>query len=129
MQTATALTQNIKVSVQTHYQAFYSNPSAAYYVFSYKIKIENQGDKTVQLLRRQWFIHDAEGGVRGVEGDGVVGEQPILAPQQSYEYTSGCNLRSGIGKMQGYYTMQDSLEYLFTVQIPEFVMIFPPRLN
>jgi ApaG protein len=124
-----AITENISVSVQTNYQVVYSNPLASYFVFSYKIRIENQGNTTVQLLRRQWYIHDADGSVREVEGEGVIGEQPIIAPNQSFEYVSGCNLRSGIGKMLGYYTMQDSLGNIFAVKIPEFSMIFPPRLN
>jgi ApaG protein len=126
----TSLTQNIKVSVSTKYQPFYSNPQANHYAFSYHIRIENHSDYAMQLLRRHWYICDADGTRREVEGEGVVGEQPIIEAGGQYEYVSGCNLRAGIGKMYGYYIMErvaDNKE--IQVQIPEFVMFFPPRLN
>jgi ApaG protein len=126
----TALTQNIKVSVSTKYQTIYSNPLEGHYVFSYKISIENQSDYAVQLLHRHWYIHDADGTRREVVGEGVIGEQPIIEAGGRYEYSSGCNLRSGMGKMYGYYTMQRLAdEQEIAVEIPAFTMFYPPFLN
>lgn len=126
----TAVTQGIKVSVITDYQPFYSRPFADEYAFSYKIKIENQGDYTIQLLRRHWFIIDANGIHQEVEGEGVIGLQPIIEPGMSHEYVSGCNLETPIGKMYGTYLMEKTANgRFFEVQIPEFIMVAPFLLN
>ena len=126
----TEITQGVKVSVTTEYQPEYSSPLQMHYVFTYKITIENHSDYTVQLLRRHWFIYDADGVIREVEGEGVVGQQPILEPGETHEYISGCNLKTGIGKMKGSYTMERFMDgKKFSVTIPEFVMIVPSRLN
>lgn len=128
--TTTALTQNIKVTVQTKYQRMYSNPLQDHYVFSYHITIENQGDYAMQLLRRHWYIHDAGSKVREVEGDGVLGEQPIIEAGEQYEYMSGCNLKTGFGKMYGYYVMERLVDKSeIAIEIPAFSMVFPPFLN
>jgi ApaG protein len=92
------ITQGIKVTVETEYQPSYSSPSQYHYVFTYRITIENQSDFTIQLLRRHWHIHDAGFITREVEGEGVVGQQPVLEPGQSHQYVSGCNLKSGLVK-------------------------------
>ncbi|WP_026994585.1 Co2+/Mg2+ efflux protein ApaG [Flectobacillus major] len=125
-----AITHGVKVSVVTEYQAEYSNPYHAHFVFSYKIKIENESDFTVKLLRRHWYIYDANGLIREVEGEGVVGQQPTLEPGQSHEYSSGCNLNTSIGKMAGTYQMERVFDgKLFNVVIPDFTMTAPYRLN
>jgi ApaG protein len=125
-----AITNGVKVSVLTHFQAEYSNPFQGNFVFSYHIKIQNESDFTVKLLRRHWYIHDANGLVREVEGEGVVGQQPTLEPGQSYEYTSGCNLNTSLGKMAGTYQMERIFDgKLFNVVIPDFSMIAPFRMN
>jgi len=99
-------------------------------VFNYKIQIENNSDYTIQLLRRHWFISDSNGIVRQVEGEGVVGQQPIIEPGESYEYISGCNLTTEMGKMVGTYQMSRHLdESRFEVNIPAFQLIVPHRLN
>ena len=124
------ITDGVKVMVSTEYQPDYSNPSQAHYVFTYQVVIENNSDYTVQLIRRYWLISDSFGETREVEGEGVVGQQPILEPGESHEYVSGCNLKSGIGKMVGTYTMRrivDNQE--FPVNIPEFTMMVPWRSN
>ena len=126
----TEITQGIKVTVETQYQAEYSSPSQYHYVFTYKVTIENQGEHTVQLHNRHWFIHDVSTPKREVEGEGVVGQKPVLEPGDKHVYVSGCNLKSGMGKMYGYY----GLERLFdgkklTITIPEFTMIAPFKLN
>ena len=100
------------------------------FFFAYKIIIENNSEFTVKLLRRHWYIYDSNAVVREVEGEGVVGQQPVLEPGESHEYVSGCNLKTGIGKMRGTYTMERLVDgSLFTVNIPEFVLIVPYKLN
>lgn len=126
----TKITDGIKVSVETEYQPEFSNPLQAHFVFTYKISIENNSEFTIQLLRRHWYIHDSNWPLREVEGEGVVGQQPILEPGQSYQYVSGCNLRSGFGKMHGTFLMEKIVDgKLFHVDIPEFNMAVPYRLN
>ncbi|ELR68682.1 ApaG protein [Fulvivirga imtechensis AK7] len=126
----TEITKGIKVSIETEYQPAYSSPSQYHYVFTYKVTIENQSENTIQLLRRHWFIHDAGFLPREVEGEGVVGQQPILEPNQYHQYVSGCNLKSGLGKMWGYYLMERIVDgHRFEVTIPEFSMVAPFKLN
>ncbi len=126
----TEISQGVKVSVLTQYQEEYSSPAQYHYVFSYKVRIENVNDFTIQLLRRQWFIYDANGTVREVEGEGVIGQQPFLEPGDVYEYVSGCNLKSGMGKMNGNYLFERVVdEKEFRVSIPEFNMVVPFKLN
>ncbi|MBW3544721.1 MAG: Co2+/Mg2+ efflux protein ApaG [Bacteroidetes bacterium] len=124
------VTQGVKVSVETAYQPEYSSPGQMHYVFTYRISIENNSQHTVQLLRRQWYIHDANNLVREVEGEGVVGQQPVLESGESHQYVSGCNLKSGMGKMYGTYLMERIIDgKKFRVKIPEFTMIAPFKLN
>jgi ApaG protein len=124
------ITQGIKVSVETEYQPSYSSPSQYHYVFTYRITIENQSEFTIQLLRRHWHIHDAGYTMREVEGEGVVGQQPVLEPGQVHQYVSGCNLKSGIGKMVGTYQIERIVDGVkFKVVVPEFTMTAPLRLN
>ncbi len=126
----TEITQGVKVSVETEYQPSYSSPSQYHYVFTYRITIENKSEFTVQLLRRHWHIFDAGFVVREVEGEGVVGQQPVLEPNQTHQYVSGCNLKSGIGKMSGFYLMERIVDGVrFEVAVPEFHMVTPLRLN
>lgn len=126
----TDITSGVKVSVETEYQAEYSNPAQQHYVFTYRIVIENLSDKTIRLLTRHWEIFDSTYPKREVAGEGVVGKQPILEPGATHQYVSGCNLRSGIGKMQGYYTMEKiDGGKTFIVKIPEFTMVVPTFLN
>lgn len=125
-----AITEGVQVSVETNYQPEYSSPTQLHYVFTYRITIENRSDFTVKLHRRHWYIHDANNTVREVEGEGVVGQQPILEPGQTHQYVSGCNLRSGLGKMHGTYLMEKVVDgSQFEVIIPEFSMIVPYLLN
>ena len=126
----TEITQGVRVTVETEYQPSYSSPSQYHYVFTYRITIENQSNFTIQLMRRHWHIYDAGFISREVEGEGVVGQQPILEPNQVHQYVSGCNLKSGIGKMAGTYEMERIVDGTkFSVNIPEFTMVAPLRLN
>jgi len=126
----TKSTDGINVSVETCYQAEQSHPLSSHYFFAYRITIKNISDYTVQLKKRHWYIFDSNGMKSEVEGDGVVGEQPILAPGQSYQYVSGCNLMTDMGNMHGVYLMEREIDgKLFNVKIPKFLMIVPYKLN
>lgn len=126
----TATTQGVKISVDTIYQDEHSNPAHGHFMFAYRIHIENLSDYEIQLMRRQWFIFDSNGTVREVEGEGVVGEQPVIAPGGVYSYVSGSNLKTDIGSMRGRYLMQRLADDTsFFVDIPEFELIVPFRLN
>ncbi|MCE2777199.1 MAG: Co2+/Mg2+ efflux protein ApaG [Algoriphagus sp.] len=119
-----AITKGIQVSVETTYQPDFSNPQQHHYVFTYKVRIENKSNHTVQLLRRRWEIFDAAESRKIVEGDGVVGQQPILEPGETHTYVSGCNLKSGMGKMRGSFTLEKLRDgQLWEVVIPEFQLI------
>jgi ApaG protein len=126
----TQTTEGVKISVETVYQADYSNPSNEHFMFAYKIQIENLGDQAIQLMNRHWLIFDSNGTHREVEGQGIVGQQPILKAGQKHEYVSGCNLKTEIGTMAGTYEMRrlsDSTTFL--VNIPSFSLITPYKLN
>ena len=126
----TEVTSGVKVSVETFYVSEQSVPKAMRFVFAYRITIENRSEHTVQLLRRRWFIFDSKGFINEVEGEGVVGEQPVISSGERYTYTSGCHFQSEAGSMKGYYTMQRTDDRKkFKVTIPEFQMIVPYRLN
>jgi len=126
----TAITQGVKISVDTVYQEEYSNPEKEHFMFAYQITIENLSDYSIQLMRRQWFIFDSNGTQRDVEGEGVVGIQPVIEPGESHSYVSGCNLTTDIGSMSGNYLMHRIADQSdFTVNIPEFQLIVPYRLN
>jgi ApaG protein len=119
-----AITKGIQVSVEATYQPDFSNPQQHHYVFTYKVRIENKSNHTVQLLRRRWEIYDATESRKIVEGDGVVGQQPILEPGEFHTYVSGCNLKSGIGKMRGSFTLEKLMDgKLLEIVIPEFQLI------
>lgn len=119
-----AVTRGIKVSVEVSYQAEFSNPHQHHYVFTYKVTIENKSQHTYQLLKRKWEIFDAAENSKIVVGNGVVGQQPILEPGETHTYVSGCNLKSGLGKMKGSYTMEKLFDgKLVEVTVPEFQMI------
>src|SRR4051794_8370603 len=123
-------TQGVQVTVTTNYLPDYSSPGQQHYVFAYKINIANNSGYTVKLLRRYWQIFDSNGTVREVEGEGVVGLQPVLEPGESHQYVSGCNLKTDLGKMKGHYEMERLVDgRKFTVEIPEFVLITPYKLN
>lgn len=127
---ATLTTKGIKISVETAYHAGYSDPRGQKYFFVYRITIENKSDYTVQLLSRFWLITNGDSSTREVEGEGVIGEQPILAPGATHQYESGCPFHTDIGKMSGFYNMVNTdLKTTFKVFVPEFVMVAPYKDN
>ncbi|QBL08311.1 Co2+/Mg2+ efflux protein ApaG [Rheinheimera sp. D18] len=120
---------NVPVEVETLYIAAQSDPAAERFVFAYTITIRNHSDQPLQLLRRYWLITDANGKQTEVEGDGVVGEQPNLAPGSSYRYTSGAILETPVGTMQGHYEMATEQMERFHAAIPLFRLAMPNILN
>jgi ApaG protein len=126
----TKITDGVKVSVDTIYQPEYSNPINEHFMFAYRVKIENMGEYSVQLMNRHWTIFDSNGTKREVEGEGVVGQQPVIEPGNNHEYVSGCNLKTDIGSMKGSYEMKRIVDgQTFRVNIPEFYLITPFKLN
>ena len=123
------ITHDIEVAVQSFYMNNESDPEKPLFLFAYRVRIENQGYETVQLLKRHWIITDGNGQVHHVEGEGVVGEQPVLKPGESFEYTSGCPLSTPVGTMRGSYQMQTANRALLQVEIPEFTLAVPSALN
>jgi len=124
------ISEGVQISVETFYQPDYSNPTNSEFMFAYRITLENHNDFTVKLLRRHWFIFDSNGQNREVEGEGVVGAQPVLLPGKQYQYVSGCNLRTEMGRMYGTYLMENqNTKNTFTVKIPPFEMVAPVKLN
>ena len=117
---------DIEITVKNNFSELQSNPATNEYFFVYNINIQNNSDYQVQLLSRKWFIFDSNTEMREVEGEGVVGVQPILSPNESYNYFSGCLLNTGFGKMWGYYTFIRIADgHVFDVPIPEFQMVLP----
>jgi ApaG protein len=124
------ISEGVQISIETFYQADYSNPQNHEFMFAYRINIENHNAFSVKLLRRQWFIFDSNAEHREVEGEGVVGVQPVIKPGENFQYVSGCNLRTEMGRMQGFYTMENiNSKQHFTVKIPPFEMVVPTKMN
>ncbi len=126
----TQVTSGIKVTVESFYRPDQSNPAYNQHVFAYRISITNNSDYSIQLRRRHWFIIDSSATNREVEGEGVIGEQPIINTGESYQYISGVNFDSEIGKMYGTYLMERVMDKKqFYVRIPEFMLVVPYKLN
>ncbi len=126
----TSVTKGIKISVQSEFETAYSRPYKGYYVFSYRITIENTSNATVKLLRRHWHIFDSLNGWSQVEGEGVVSMQPTLYPGEEYQYDSFCPLASEAGKMHGTYLMENQENHsTFKVNIPLFQLVVPYKNN
>lgn len=119
----------IKVSAQPQYLTEQSEPARNRYVFAYTITIENAGTVPAQLVSRHWIITDAMGQVQEVRGEGVVGEQPLLAPGERFQYTSGAVLETPVGTMQGSYQMVADDGERFDAQIPLFRLAVPNVLH
>lgn len=120
-----AMTENIRVTVKPEFLEAQTRPEEGKYVWAYTVTVENHGHETVTLLTRHWIITDALGRRQDVRGDGVVGEQPTLAPGQKFEYTSGCPLSTPSGMMVGSYGMITSTGRPFDVAIPAFSLDSP----
>lgn len=125
-----SIKNKIDVTVKTSFNQLQSQVENNYFVFNYHVTILNKSNKTVQLLSRKWEITDSSGETKIVVGEGVVGEQPIIFPNLSYDYFSACVLQTGFGKMEGSYIFEDqeSME-VFELLIPSFHFVLPWILN
>ncbi len=129
MPASEAVTRGIRISVETQYDPTRSSPQQSQWFFLYTIRITNEGSVTAQLMTRHWIITDATGHVEEVKGPGVVGEQPVLAQGQSFEYTSGCPLTTPFGSMRGSYQMTTADGEQFDAEIAEFILREPHAMH
>ncbi len=129
MPASEAVTRGIRISVETQYDPTRSSPQQSQWFFLYTIRITNEGPVTAQLMTRHWIITDATGHVEEVKGPGVVGEQPVLAQGQSFEYTSGCPLTTPFGSMRGSYQMTTVDGEQFDAEIAEFILREPHAMH
>ncbi len=120
---------HITVQVQPAYLPEHSNPEQAEYAFAYTVEISNEGDESVQLLSRHWIITDGNNHVREVKGEGVVGQQPHIAPGETYRYSSGAILATRTGMMEGSYTLRSNSGEDFEATIPAFGLVHPGSLQ
>ena len=119
------ITRDIKIAVEPNFLDDQSEPEESRYLWSYRVTIENKSEIAVQLLSRYWRITDARGRIREVRGEGVIGEQPVIAPGRAFEYTSGAPLETSSGFMTGSYHMRASTGENFEVGIPMFALESP----
>ena len=122
-------TRGIRVDVESTFQPARSDPASKRWFFTYTIRITNDGSETAQLISRHWIITDGDGDVEEIRGPGVVGEQPVLAPGQSFEYTSACPLCTNFGTMHGTYQMATADGENFDVEIAPFALAEPYAIN
>ncbi len=127
--TSEALTDNVRVQVRSQYLPSRSNPLTYEFLFTYEVTITNEGEDTVRLLTRRWVITDAHGKTEEVEGVGVVGETPVIAPGESHKYHSFCPLRTQFGSMHGSYGMVRPDGTTFRAEIAPFNMVVPTAIN
>lgn len=126
MKPYTAITRGVRVTVRAFYLEDQSEPDQGQYVWAYKVEIANEGPVAVQLLKRTWLITDAQGRTMRVHGDGVVGEQPVLEPGESFDYTSGTPLPTPSGFMRGtYHMIVPSTGEEFDAEVPAFSLDSP----
>lgn len=127
---STAITEGVQITVNTNFRYDLSNIGENQYFFNYHIEMQNFNSFNVQLLHRDWYIFDSLNDPHFVSGEGVVGEQPVIRPDEKFSYTSGCELFSEIGFMKGFYTFKNlRTGKLFQVYIPVFQLVYPHRLN
>jgi ApaG protein len=124
-----ATTDGVTVRVSVSYLPEQSEPERGRWFWAYHIRLENEGEETVQLLTRHWVITDGRGARHTVEGEGVVGEQPVIEPGASFDYVSGCPLATPSGAMHGNYRMVREDGAIFDVAIPRFSLFAPAVLN
>jgi ApaG protein len=122
-------TRGIRVQITSSYLAERSTPAEQQYLFTYRVRISNVGTETAQLISREWVITDSDGNEQRVLGPGVVGEQPVLAPGDTFEYSSFCPLKTPVGSMQGSYQMVTSGGEAFDAIIAPFTLAVPNALN
>jgi ApaG protein len=124
-----ATTEGVHIHVSARYSGEHSSPLTNHWFFLYTIRITNEGSARVQLLSRHWLITDATGELREVQGEGVVGKQPVLEPGEAFEYTSGCPLETPFGNMEGTYEMVREDGSRFEARIARFELSEPISLH
>lgn len=121
-----AITHGIRIHVNSRYSEEHSKPQENHWFFLYTITISNESQKTIQLLKRHWIITDGNGDIQEIQGQGVIGQQPIIEPGQSFQYTSACPLKTEFGSMQGHYTfintLDDNKDSEFNAKIAPFTL-------
>jgi ApaG protein len=122
-------TRGIRVQAQSFYDEERSSPAENYYFFAYQVTISNEGGETAQLVSREWIITDGNGETQRVQGPGVVGEQPVLAPGEAFEYTSFCPLTTPVGSMHGSYLMVLANGERFEAEIAPISLSVPHAVN
>ena len=127
--TSEAITNNVRVEVESQYAADHSQPFQSHWLFHYTVRITNEGDAPVQLISRHWIITHGDGHVDEVKGPGVIGKQPVLAPGESFQYTSGCPLKTPSGLMRGTYQMVTEDGDHFDVEIAPFALHEPYTIH
>jgi ApaG protein len=127
--TSEAVTNNVRVEVESQYASEHSQPFQNHWFFHYTVRITNEGDDTVQLISRHWIITDATGHTEEKKGPGVVGAQPVLAPGESFQYSSGCSLKTSNGLMHGTYQMVTEDGEHFDVEIAPFSLQEPYTIH
>jgi len=121
--------RKINVTVASFFVPERSEPTEKYFFFAYRVRIANEGEETAKLISREWIITDGDGNQQVVRGDGVVGEQPLLRPGESFEYTSFCPLPTEVGAMEGSYFMRSEGGEMFRAEIAAFTLAVPGVLN
>jgi ApaG protein len=129
MEASEATTEGIRVRVVAEHRPDLSDPARGRWMFAYRVEVTNLGDERVQLISRHWEITDGDGDVAVVDGPGVVGEQPWLAPGATYAYTSGAPLATSMGQMEGTYGMRTERGRAFSARIAPFALIVASMLN
>ena len=120
----------IKISVKASFISDKSSIKESIYFFMYRVTILNNSDKTLQLMNRHWHISDANSNTQVINGEGVIGEQPILRANDSFEYSSFCPIKTSFGTMSGFYTFKDvNTEDLYKGIIPKFMLVYPAEVN
>jgi ApaG protein len=127
--TSETVTNHVRVEVASQYAPEQSQPFQHQWFFYYTVHITNEGEATVQLLSRHWVITDATGHVEDVKGPGVIGEQPVLTPGESFQYTSGCPLKTSTGLMRGTYQMVTADGEHFDIEIAPFALHEPYTIH
>ena len=123
------ISEEVEIRVESYFLEEHSNPEENHFVFAYKIRIKNLSARTIKLLTRHWVITDSSGEVNEVRGEGVVGEQPVLGPNEEFEYTSGSHLKTEMGTMHGSYQMITDEGEALDVNIPCFSLAVPGIIN
>ena len=127
--TSEAVTKGVRIQVESRYSASHSQPQFKKWFFLYNVKITNESKTTVRLISRHWIIEDADGRREEVRGPGVVGEQPVLSPGESFEYTSGCPLTTPFGSMRGTYQMATEGGEVFDADVAAFTLSEPTNVH